>query len=933
MIEGSMMAANVIANPGHSNYGWMQRFLLAAAVAIIVLFVFWLIADQEIVAWNAAEDHLWFIQKAKCWYWFDDGYSNMSFIKEPVYPLFIAVCYRLGLPLRLMTEAVYLAAAGFLAYCLVVRQSRAWVGLVVFAACALHPMHVAVFEQSRYDTIYTCLLLLALGAVLLQLKRGDEPGRWRRRLGTGLALALLYNTRPERPWVLLLIAGFLATAAVRAWRRQTTLGTRLRAWAAECIPPVAVVAALTMAIMMANYARWGIFATTDQEAPGYTAAKRALMSIKPEHPKRFCSVTREMWEKAYDISPAFNELRPFLNGPMGNGECTHTESLGLPKGQLGDWFFWMLRYGAAAARHYTSSRDSEAFYYRIADEINSAAAAGRVQTRWVFTTSLDPCLDNWLPFLIPTFSDVWSVCWANLNSTDPPDPPGTPLQVLETFNDVACRRSVETGPTVQSQVRAWIWQTRHRFGERALADAGLVLVAVLLLRRAVPGWGAYALTAGALGFIGFSRLGFLTLVWASNFTAPEIRYMLPAALMLTIMSVWLLAEGTRLLASAVASSVSAAPGQAPSATGPCRWPPPGRRTTVAVLALTAAAILVVDLRLLSKPVVDVNGGGTEVRDPDEISDAHLVDLGFQQLQRLDLGNTAVGDGGLKQVARLPQLQWLSLGSTKVGDAGLKNLGPLEQLEWLDLGHTRVTDAGLKELAALKKLKELHLYDTAVSDAGLKDLARLKQLEQLDLKGTKVSAAGVQELRQALPKCQVEADVRTPAHPPLAVPGAVIERDKEQPDQPVVAVGLASTGIQDADLKKLAGFKQLQKLDLGNTSIGDAGLKELAGLRHLRTLSLGFTQVSDAGLKEVAGLTRLEWLDLGHTRITDAGLKELAALAKLKELHLYETVVSNAGLKHLVSLRQLERLDLKGTKVTDAGVKELQRALPKCQVER
>jgi hypothetical protein len=68
-------------------------------------------------------------------------------------------------------------------------------------------------------------------------------------------------------------------------------------------------------------------------------------------------------------------------------------------------------------------------------------------------------------------------------------------------------------------------------------------------------------------------------------------------------------------------------------------------------------------------------------------------------------------------------------------------------------------------------------------------------------------------------------------------------------------------------------------------------------------------VSDAGLKELAGVHQLQELDLAYTKVSDAGLKELA------------------GLKHL------QTLDLSSTEVTDAGVKELQKALPKCKIER
>ncbi len=68
-------------------------------------------------------------------------------------------------------------------------------------------------------------------------------------------------------------------------------------------------------------------------------------------------------------------------------------------------------------------------------------------------------------------------------------------------------------------------------------------------------------------------------------------------------------------------------------------------------------------------------------------------------------------------------------------------------------------------------------------------------------------------------------------------------------------------------------------------------------------------------------------------MTDAGLKELAPLKNLTTLNLGGTKVTDDGLKELAALKNLSELYLLGTKVTDDGVKELQKALPKCKIDR
>jgi hypothetical protein len=51
------------------------------------------------------------------------------------------------------------------------------------------------------------------------------------------------------------------------------------------------------------------------------------------------------------------------------------------------------------------------------------------------------------------------------------------------------------------------------------------------------------------------------------------------------------------------------------------------------------------------------------------------------------------------------------------------------------------------------------------------------------------------------------------------------------------------------------------------------------------------------------------------------------------VHFSSPSVTDADLEHLKGFTQLKTLSLNGTKVTDAGEKRLQRALPKCGIER
>ena len=99
---------------------------------------------------------------------------------------------------------------------------------------------------------------------------------------------------------------------------------------------------------------------------------------------------------------------------------------------------------------------------------------------------------------------------------------------------------------------------------------------------------------------------------------------------------------------------------------------------------------------------------------------------------------------------------------------------------------------------------------------------------------------------------------------------------------LVWLNLAGTGVTDAGLKAIGGFKNLQRLHLERTSIGDDALAHLAGLSELRYLNLYGTKVTDKGLAALKGLKKLQSLYVWQTAVTEEGAKGLnGALASLK----------------------------------------------------
>lgn len=153
--------------------------------------------------------------------------------------------------------------------------------------------------------------------------------------------------------------------------------------------------------------------------------------------------------------------------------------------------------------------------------------------------------------------------------------------------------------------------------------------------------------------------------------------------------------------------------------------------------------------------------------------------------------------------------------------------------------------------------------------------------------------------------------------------------------PVTIVWLSGDEFRDSDLICLEALPDLEEIWI-KEPITDTALVHLQGMKKLEKVNLFGPGFSDAGLRKLRGLRELQSLTSHDARFTDEGLQELALHPKLKTLHLYsddnQLPITDAGIQHLHELKNLEWLILETSNLSDEAVEELQRALPKCEIE-
>ncbi|SDG52582.1 Uncharacterized membrane protein [Dyadobacter soli] len=92
---------------------------------------------------------------------------------------------------------------------------------------------------------------------------------------------------------------------------------------------------------------------------------------------------------------------------------------------------------------------------------------------------------------------------------------------------------------------------------------------------------------------------------------------------------------------------------------------------------------------------------------------------------------------------------------------------------------------------------------------------------------------------------------------------------------VISLNLNKMPVKDADLKSIAKFENLRKLDLNFTDVTAAGLKDLATLKHLQNLTLSGTKLDLNGLKGVLPqLKSVKTVAVWDTKLSAADVHQL-----------------------------------------------------------
>jgi hypothetical protein len=319
------------------------------------------------------------------------GYDNLTLAKGAFYSFFLLANQVTGLPLKITEQIVYLAVVLYLSFAIgTLFRSRLAI-FACFTLLAFNPLLWTPGVGGRVvrDGLYVSLslLLLTICVHVFVLERVAAPQAdlaAKRRLleALGLVAGAYWLTREEGAWLapaLLLLAAYWFLRLPR--REPAPLKARLRQALRLVAIPAVGFCIVVGTVNLINYAKYRTFRNNDFRSADFQGAYGALSRIQHAQPAPYVLFPKDAREKAYSVSGAARELRPFFEGTGGENwraaGCNQSGRNPCPE-ILAGWFMWALRDAVAVAGHYRSAAASSGFYERLQQEIDDACDRGAI---------------------------------------------------------------------------------------------------------------------------------------------------------------------------------------------------------------------------------------------------------------------------------------------------------------------------------------------------------------------------------------------------------------------------------------------------------------------------------------------------------------------------------------------------------------------------
>lgn len=313
--------------------------------------------------------------------WLGD-YWQLTLAKGPTYSIFIALSAATGLSLQFNEVLFHGLASIVFVWALSpwIRRPEWRLLLLMVLLFEAHALSPELIGRVLRGAIQPALTMFTLAGLLGMVTRANQSPKWiwPWALLAGLAGSAFWYSREEGIWLAPTTLLLIGTFAWTGWQRPAA---QRAAWLVCILLPLVVFMGARLTLRTINHSYYGVPVAVDVSDGAFPEAYGAMLRVESPDPLPGVPITSTTRKLIYPHSPAFAELGEALDGPLTStwGKPGWDENSTHPRAYQeirGGWYQWAIRQAAVQKGHYESAPANQAYWQRVADEINAAVDSG-----------------------------------------------------------------------------------------------------------------------------------------------------------------------------------------------------------------------------------------------------------------------------------------------------------------------------------------------------------------------------------------------------------------------------------------------------------------------------------------------------------------------------------------------------------------------------
>ena len=333
-------------------------------------------------------------------------FRGATLTKVVGYSAYLAIMSKLGIPYSLGNTVFYCLCVLLFCVALYKLFPNLYVAFfmyvyLLFSPIMLNKDAIQKIYRAGFQSSVTLLLIAAIIGVYGTILRGQHVVRtilW--SILASVSLTVFWFTKEDGIWLVPFVVCGLGIAAVVLFTggNKPSVGAgagfggraaRSKAYVITCcicfvLPAVSLVAA-SFAIRFTNNRHYGEFAVTDRNDTYYSKVMSDLYHIDDGQQPLLIWLSRDGLEKAFEVSPALAETKPYIDGMYQGSWAVTTD------GEMhGDGIYWALREAVEANGLYEKGGAVVNEYYKkVHEELTAGFEDGRLpkDTKSIYISS------------------------------------------------------------------------------------------------------------------------------------------------------------------------------------------------------------------------------------------------------------------------------------------------------------------------------------------------------------------------------------------------------------------------------------------------------------------------------------------------------------------------------------------------------------------